>query len=74
MKVEQIKALRTNLDKIALEPIISLEPIKWPEEFTPEQKEAIEIAVKNGLEYEICEAMFNRGMCPREALEEWDLL
>lgn len=69
---------RENLDNLKLElnnlPSLHVDPINWPEEFTKDQRKAIDIAVKNGLEYEVCKAMFNQGMSPEEALREWDLL
>lgn len=46
---------------------------KLPEDITPEQAEAIDLAEEYGLGAEIEYCIFELGMSPREALEEWDL-
>lgn len=47
---------------------------KLPEDITPEQAEAIDLAEEYGLGAEVEYAMFECGMSPNEALAEWDLL
>lgn len=51
-----------------------LAEIKWPEVIGEDQREAINIASKYDLDHEVAYAMFNLGMSPKEALQEWDIL
>lgn len=66
--------LEDQLKNLSQLPQLSVEvaEIQWPEVIGEDQREAIDIASKYDLDHEVAYAMFNLGMSPKEALQEWD--